>query len=109
MTVRSPKTVAQSFKYDALKGTFTYKAAVLSKVPATTIEDLAIITSTMVSYLFNGSSASAIGTSFFLTIYKNDVPFTPWNVSRYSSTPPNVFDQSLVCTVGVVTETYVVS
>ena len=62
----------------------------------------------MASYPYNGSPASAVFTSYFLSTYNSCVSFTPQNVRRYSSTPSNIFNQSWVFTVGVVTEPSVV-
>ena len=73
------------------------------KGPANKIRSLEIIYSLLLLSPFNGSSASAVGTSCFLTTYDSGVLFTPHKVRRYSSTISNFFDQSLVCTVGVVT------
>ena len=63
----------------------------------------------MVSYPLYGLSPSAVGTSCFFTTYDSGAPFMPQNVSRYSYMLSNVFNQSLECNFGVVTEPSVAS
>ena len=103
MAVSSPQTVARTVNYDAIKRPFDSKTAVVPTLHVITIGALAMISSVIISYPFYELYASSIGTSCFCTTYDSGVPFMPQNMRIYSSTTSNVFDQSLLCTIGVVT------
>ena len=103
MAVSFAQNLAQSFKYDAIKGQVSSKATLVLTIPATKIGSLSIISSLMVLYSFDEYYNSAVVTSLFLTTYDSGVPFTPQNVRIYSSTPSNVFDPFLLHNFGVLT------